>query len=419
MTSFFASFVPTGWFTPGSPPPPPPAQQQQPSGPLQPASPAAGQQQQPTRSHWVPDAQAPFCTAPGCAQPFGLLERRHHCRRCGDAVCQTHFNHTLRLDVKAVPVAVGVAVAGASWECNVCDECYLQHQRRRLLQDALEQQQAQTGDPQQQQQQQQQQHEVVFYSMPPVPLSDNVPLLLPDIVYPFPNQEVYLGSVLQHLHDLAGYVNGVRNALVQTRDSMVRREHMQTEKADFQRAVRDLQEHEATLRGVVNPASNVGPHVKGYVALCIGLIEDVLAWAQSTDVFLLLSGMATLKSHPGELPEEDFAKVEARIQRNEAHVEKLLATLFDIPAAEQQDALQRLRFFRARLQHDLDEYEHIPGPEMQSFQGRLSNSIQYIDMHMEMCTGNMQLLDMQTSLANHEAVFFVLLTDCEVQKHQF
>jgi hypothetical protein len=34
---------------------------------------------------WVPDAESKTC--PGCAKGFGVLRRRHHCRRCGALVC--------------------------------------------------------------------------------------------------------------------------------------------------------------------------------------------------------------------------------------------------------------------------------------------------------------------------------------------
>ena len=41
----------------------------------------------PTRSHWKPDAHASICDAPVCQRSFGLFERRHHCRHCGNVFC--------------------------------------------------------------------------------------------------------------------------------------------------------------------------------------------------------------------------------------------------------------------------------------------------------------------------------------------
>jgi len=38
-----------------------------------------------TRAEWTPDAEAPVCQL--CKRKFWLLERRHHCRRCGRCVC--------------------------------------------------------------------------------------------------------------------------------------------------------------------------------------------------------------------------------------------------------------------------------------------------------------------------------------------
>ena len=39
------------------------------------------------KTTWQPDAAAKACT--GCLSSFGLLRRRHHCRRCGQVYCQS------------------------------------------------------------------------------------------------------------------------------------------------------------------------------------------------------------------------------------------------------------------------------------------------------------------------------------------
>ena len=50
------------------------------------------------RSHWVPDADAPACANPACASEFTLINRRHHCRCCGDVFCRKCTATRLLLD---------------------------------------------------------------------------------------------------------------------------------------------------------------------------------------------------------------------------------------------------------------------------------------------------------------------------------
>lgn len=50
----------------------------------------------PTRFHWQPDHARKNCTQ--CARPFGLFERRHHCRKCGDIFCADDSNYSVPLD---------------------------------------------------------------------------------------------------------------------------------------------------------------------------------------------------------------------------------------------------------------------------------------------------------------------------------
>lgn len=52
----------------------------------------------PTRGHWKPDAHASICDAPVCQKSFGLFERRHHCRHCGNVFCGKHSEWQLPLD---------------------------------------------------------------------------------------------------------------------------------------------------------------------------------------------------------------------------------------------------------------------------------------------------------------------------------
>lgn len=50
----------------------------------------------PTRFHWRPDHARKNCKT--CARPFGLFERRHHCRKCGDIFCAQDSNYSVPLD---------------------------------------------------------------------------------------------------------------------------------------------------------------------------------------------------------------------------------------------------------------------------------------------------------------------------------
>ncbi|RUS32769.1 hypothetical protein BC938DRAFT_474368 [Jimgerdemannia flammicorona] len=70
----------------------------------------------PTREHWKPDSSATTCAHPTCATLFGLFERRHHCRRCGDLFCAAHCTRFVRLDQNAQFNPNGVAA-------KACDAC--------------------------------------------------------------------------------------------------------------------------------------------------------------------------------------------------------------------------------------------------------------------------------------------------------
>ncbi|GJC95587.1 FYVE zinc finger [Colletotrichum higginsianum] len=47
---------------------------------------------EPTRKHWKPDTESVMCDDPTCKRKFTPLNRRHHCRRCGNIFCHTHSN---------------------------------------------------------------------------------------------------------------------------------------------------------------------------------------------------------------------------------------------------------------------------------------------------------------------------------------
>jgi hypothetical protein len=69
----------------------------------------------PTTAHWKPDVSAPDCAV--CHQAFTWFWRRHHCRRCGDVVCENHSSHRVPLDQNARYHPNGI-------HSRACDPCY-------------------------------------------------------------------------------------------------------------------------------------------------------------------------------------------------------------------------------------------------------------------------------------------------------
>lgn len=53
----------------------------------------------PTTAHWKPDESAPSCYV--CNESFTWYFRRHHCRRCGNLVCDYHIKNSVPLDQNA------------------------------------------------------------------------------------------------------------------------------------------------------------------------------------------------------------------------------------------------------------------------------------------------------------------------------
>ncbi|CAG8612274.1 8636_t:CDS:2 [Ambispora leptoticha] len=76
----------------------------------------------PSKNHWKPDSAAMKCSMACCPREFGLFERRHHCRRCGDIFCGTHCSHYIRLDQNS-----NFNLAGSA--SRVCDRCYEEYVR--------------------------------------------------------------------------------------------------------------------------------------------------------------------------------------------------------------------------------------------------------------------------------------------------
>ena len=53
----------------------------------------------PATGHWKPDASSPDCAV--CHTTFTWFFRRHHCRHCGDVICDSHSRKTVPLDQNA------------------------------------------------------------------------------------------------------------------------------------------------------------------------------------------------------------------------------------------------------------------------------------------------------------------------------
>ncbi|KAF8977483.1 hypothetical protein BGZ46_007351, partial [Entomortierella lignicola] len=79
----------------------------------------------PGRAHWKPDSSTNVCTWPGCRLEFGLFDRRHHCRKCGDIFCSTHCSKEIPLD-QALDFNPSKGVMSRA--CVGCFEAYEQWQ---------------------------------------------------------------------------------------------------------------------------------------------------------------------------------------------------------------------------------------------------------------------------------------------------
>eukprot|EP00013_Stygamoeba_regulata_P029505 CAMPEP_0177646040 /NCGR_PEP_ID=MMETSP0447-20121125/9564_1 /TAXON_ID=0 /ORGANISM="Stygamoeba regulata, Strain BSH-02190019" /LENGTH=1013 /DNA_ID=CAMNT_0019148551 /DNA_START=85 /DNA_END=3126 /DNA_ORIENTATION=+ len=59
-----------------------------------------------------------MCEYQGCGMKFSLMNRKHHCRKCGHIFCQAHSNQKLPLDANGQPTILGGSMQ------RVCDNCY-------------------------------------------------------------------------------------------------------------------------------------------------------------------------------------------------------------------------------------------------------------------------------------------------------
>lgn len=87
-------------------------------------------QMQSLRPAWEPDHATSACRR--CARPFSLLNRRHHCRRCGLVVCAACSPHSDQLDPRQVAVEPGTVADDSPWllesphgyRYRTCHECH-------------------------------------------------------------------------------------------------------------------------------------------------------------------------------------------------------------------------------------------------------------------------------------------------------
>ncbi|KAH0789472.1 putative Rho guanine nucleotide exchange factor [Histomonas meleagridis] len=59
---------------------------------------------------WIPDDQAPYCML--CKAKFSFINRRHHCRYCGDCICKNCFNNKIPIPGRGSELV------------QVCPKCY-------------------------------------------------------------------------------------------------------------------------------------------------------------------------------------------------------------------------------------------------------------------------------------------------------
>jgi len=340
---------------------------------------------QPTRAHWIPDSKSAFCSIPDCAKPFSFLERRHHCRRCGEAVCQTHFGASLRLNSEAVPDENG-------FPSEVCDDCFLTYQRRKVKDQEREREIETAASPQRSE-----------FLVPEKPEE----LVLPDTVLVAPETGVFLVSILSHLSEVFDYFSNIKRTLKNCNDSTLKREYLAAEKDRFDQMLTSLLEHEKSIMSVM-PHIFV-PELASYLEACLKSIQPIKNWIGSTEIYMLRAGKGSPTKILGLLPEEDFALVEERVHSNELHAERIMGKLFDVGKDEREKMMNTLTWIKARMKHDYHEYLLIPGTEMESFIQRLEKSFEYIDMYLEMCTDNKEHESLVKTVEKYEATYQELI----------
>ncbi|TIB67874.1 FYVE-domain-containing protein [Wallemia mellicola] len=78
------------------------------------------------KSLWKPDSDSAECDIVTCSTSFNLLERRHHCRKCGGVFCQPHSSHSASLvDTTSCDyILPRKNDTSRNVVARVCDDCY-------------------------------------------------------------------------------------------------------------------------------------------------------------------------------------------------------------------------------------------------------------------------------------------------------
>ena len=75
--------------------------------------------EEPRRDHWIPDEERTHCHK--CNTQFGVLQRKHHCRHCGEIFCANDVKNMIYLDMNAN--FSPLRQFGGSVLVKVCDDC--------------------------------------------------------------------------------------------------------------------------------------------------------------------------------------------------------------------------------------------------------------------------------------------------------
>ncbi|KAH9032172.1 FYVE-domain-containing protein, partial [Lactarius pseudohatsudake] len=95
-----------------------------------------------SRNLWKQDTDAPYCDTFVCCKPFTLMERRHHCRKCGGIFCAACSSCTTPLldtaslpfvyPPRGTPISTYASPTSPVLPARVCDACYCPNSRQPL-----------------------------------------------------------------------------------------------------------------------------------------------------------------------------------------------------------------------------------------------------------------------------------------------
>ncbi|KAI0247864.1 FYVE zinc finger-domain-containing protein [Lactifluus subvellereus] len=88
------------------------------------------------RNLWKQDIDASYCDTFVCRKPFTLMDRRHHCRKCGGIFCRACSSRTTPLldttelsfvyPPRGTPIATYASPISPVLPARVCEACYAQ-----------------------------------------------------------------------------------------------------------------------------------------------------------------------------------------------------------------------------------------------------------------------------------------------------